>query len=52
MMENVPKSSLPSESLEEVEDSYKESEYYSPIKKKLEDQISYITSSEYNGLSS
>lgn len=27
-----------SESLEEIEDSYKESEYYSPIKKRFEDQ--------------
>jgi hypothetical protein len=26
-----------SESLEEVEDSYKESEFYSPIKKRFED---------------
>lgn len=56
MLENVSQSNLPSESLEEVEDSYKESEFYSPIKnKKLEDQLSYSqrTSSEFNqGLSS
>jgi hypothetical protein len=37
MMENVPNFYLPSESLEEVEYSYKESEFYSPIKKKFED---------------
>jgi hypothetical protein len=37
MIENVTNSYLPSESLEEVEDSYKESEFYSPIKKRFED---------------